>query len=101
MVVVGLVVVMYLCNSSLVSALAFRSPQYLALKEVYLATNGDQWTNNAHWLEGEPCDPQGGNPNATYQSGWHGITCYNSGMVQSMYDVDLTHRLVGCLDRDG
>jgi len=49
--------------------------EYDALKALYVATNGDSWTNNKGWLK------EGTNP----CTDWYGVTCYpNGNNVQSL-----------------
>jgi hypothetical protein len=49
-------------------------PTVQALVELYRATNGDQWLNNANWLQGDPCLDH-----------WFGVTCFTSSGVTAMY----------------
>jgi hypothetical protein len=45
------------------------------LQNLYLATNGSNWTNNTNWLSGDPCG-----------NAWFGLTCENGTVVE----IDLT-----------
>jgi hypothetical protein len=40
--------------------------QVAALTALYTATNGANWTRNANWLTGDPCDPE---------RPWYGVSC--------------------------
>ena len=63
--------------------LTIASPDITALRALYHATNGANWTNNDNWLTDAPL------------SEWHGITTDDEGSVTEIYLID--NNLVGTI----
>jgi Leucine-rich repeat (LRR) protein len=47
--------------------------QITALEVFYKATDGDNWTNNTNWLDGDPCTNE-----------WYGVTCDGNGAISKL-----------------
>ena len=49
-----------------------------ALVDIYFATNGQQWLNNANWMDGDPC-----------LNSWFGVTCHEGSNATRLCGCEL------------
>lgn len=80
-----LFVVLMITASSHLLPVQSQSPclesDYVALRALYLNTDGDNWINNTNWMTENEFINNAGPPNNLVFNGWHGITVDNSGCV--------------------
>ncbi|MCZ2101274.1 MAG: gliding motility-associated C-terminal domain-containing protein [Chitinophagales bacterium] len=74
------------CGQKIIESLCNDSDDYTSLRALYLATDGDNWTNRTNWPTAAEFMANPTPPIGTDMSTWYGITCFDG-----VWEVDLSN----------
>jgi len=66
-------------------AYACQEDDYIALRALYMSTDGDNWSNNTGWLTAAEFTANPTLPAGTDFTNWHGVTLDGNGCVNGLY----------------